>query len=247
MDHFEYRMSLAGWLHLGYFGLFIPFLVIRSRKRLVRPGQVLPNRLRHFRITAFEILMFTTISIAVAWVEWIPLFPRALPQFKGVIAGVALYAAAVAFMRPRWRRAVESRTRVVHFFMPANAVEQGWWIAISFLAGIGEEIVWRGVQATLLVRLTGSFVIAALLSSISFGLAHFVQGWKSAAIISVFALCGHSIVWLSGSLYVVMAVHVAYDLTAGFNYSRLGKELGYVPLPEPLEPGKLASSACIIA
>jgi membrane protease YdiL (CAAX protease family) len=203
--------------------------------------------LRHFQITAFEILMFTTISIAVAWVEWIPLFPRALPHFKGVIAGVAFYVAAVAFMRPRWRRAVETRVRVVHFFMPANAVEQGWWIAISFLAGIGEEIVWRGVQATLLVRLTGSFVIAALLSSISFGLAHFVQGWKSAAIISVFALGGHSIVWLSGSLYMAMAVHVVYDLTAGFNYARLGKELGYVPVSEPLEPGSLASGACIVA
>ena len=34
---------------------------------------------------------------------------------------------------------------------------------------------------------------------------------------------------LVGSLYVAMAVHIAYDITAGLSYGRLGKELGYSP------------------
>lgn len=34
-------------------------------------------------------------------------------------------------------------------------------------------------------------------------------------------------VWLSGSLYVAMAVHIMYDVTAGISYGRLGKQLGY--------------------
>jgi membrane protease YdiL (CAAX protease family) len=141
---------------------------------------------------------------------------------------VALYAAAVAFMRPRWRRAVERRARAVHLFMPANAAERAWRIAVSVLAGVGEEITWRGVQVALAGVLTGGFWAAALVCSSSFGLLHIVQGWKSAALIAAFALGFHALVWLGGSLYVAIAVHVAYDLTAGISYGRLGKELGYL-------------------
>jgi hypothetical protein len=31
------------------------------------------------------------------------------------------------------------------------------------------------------------------------------------------------------SLYLAMAVHVVYDITAGITYGRLGKEFGYSP------------------
>jgi hypothetical protein len=54
-----------------------------------------------------------------------------------------------------------------------------------------------------------------------------VQGWKSSAIIVFFALGFHALVWLSGSLYVAMVVHTAYDITAGLTYGRLGRKLGY--------------------
>ena len=97
------------------------------------------------------------------------------------------------------------------------------------LAGVSEEITWRGVQTALLINLTGHLWIAAIVCSISFGLGHSNQGWKSAVIIVCFALGFHALVWLSGSLYVAMAVHVAYDITAGITYGRLGKEFGYSP------------------
>jgi membrane protease YdiL (CAAX protease family) len=48
-----------------------------------------------------------------------------------------------------------------------------------------------------------------------------------ARVIIVFALGFHLLVWLSGSLYVAMAVHIIYDVTAGLNYAKLGKQLGY--------------------
>jgi membrane protease YdiL (CAAX protease family) len=133
-------------------------------------------------------------------------------------------------MRPRWRRAVEERTRIVHLFMPETVKERAWWVLLSTLAGIGEEITWRGVQTALLAYMTGSFVAGAALSAISFGLAHSIQGWKSAALIAVFALGFQSVVWISGSLYVAMLVHALYDITAGFSYGKFGRELGYTPV-----------------
>jgi membrane protease YdiL (CAAX protease family) len=231
MVPFTDQLNLAGWFHLGYFGVFLPALVILHRKKLISRDQPLPNRLRHFQKTALELATFATVSLLVARVQRIPLFPQALPPLSAVIVGATLYAAAVAFMRPRWRRAVERQARVVHLFMPSNAAERAWWITVAVLAGVGEEITWRGVQAALLVVLTGNVGIAALLCSTSFGLTHIIQGWKSAALIVVFALGFHLLVWLAGSLYVAMAVHVAYDITVGLSYGRLGREARGNPVP----------------
>jgi membrane protease YdiL (CAAX protease family) len=233
MFPFVFEINPAGWAHLAFFGLFLPVMVVRGRTKIRDPKAPLPNRLRHFQATSLTLVMFAVISLLVARVEWIELFPRTRPPFLAILAGVVMFVTTVAFMRPRWRRAVEQRTpvgaRVLHLCMPANGAERVWWIAVSVLAGISEEISWRGVQTALLGNLTGHLWIAAIICSLLFGLAHMVQGWKSSAIIVFFALGFHALVWLSGSLYVAMVVHIAYDITAGLNYGRLGKEFGYSP------------------
>jgi membrane protease YdiL (CAAX protease family) len=233
MFPFVDEINLAGSLHLAFFGLFIPFAVVRGRMKLRQAKGPLPNRLRHFQATTFTLVAFGFVSLMTARAERIELFPGERPPLLAVLAGVVMLVTAVAFMRPRWRRAVEHRTpigaRVLNLVMPANAVERAWWIVVAALAGVSEEITWRGVQLALLSNLTGHLWIAAMVCSISFGLGHFNQGWKSAAIIVCFALGFHALVWLSGSLYVAMAVHVAYDITAGITYGRLGKEFGYSP------------------
>jgi hypothetical protein len=119
----------------------------------------------------------------------------------------------------------------VRFFMPSDRRERAMWLGLSALAAVGEEISWRGVQMTLLLRATGAPLGAAGVCAATFGASHIVQGWQSAAIIAVFALAFHGIVWLSGSLYVAMAVHFLYDMTAGLTYGKLGRELGYDASP----------------
>ncbi len=54
--------------------------------------------------------------------------------------------------------------------------------------------------------MTGSFAIAALLSALSFGGTHAVQGWQSAGVIVRIALGFQALVGFSGSLSVAMAV-----------------------------------------
>ena len=231
MFPFVDEINLPGLFHLTFFGLLIPVAVVRGRMKLRQAKGPLPNRLRHFQATTFTLVAFGFMSLMTARAERIELFPRTRPTLLAVLAGVVMLVTAVAVMRPRWRRAVEYRTpigaRVLHLVMPANAVERAWWIVVAVLAGISEEITWRGVQIALLINLTGHLWIAAIVCSISFGLGHFNQGWKSAAIIVCFALSFHALVWLSGSLYLAMAVHIAYDITAGITYGRLGKEFGY--------------------
>jgi membrane protease YdiL (CAAX protease family) len=227
------QVNAAGWYHLISFGVLIPILAIRGRRKFAGTSQPLPNRMKHFQSTATMLVLFTTLSLMVARVEWIQLFPRPTLTLQSLGAGLAMYIVAVLGMRPRWRRAVERRARIAYLFMPETRTERAWWVGVSALAGVGEEITWRGVQTALFAALTGSYLVAAVLTAISFGLGHIIQGWKSAAIIAVFSLGFQAIVWFTGSLYVAMAVHLAYDITAGLTYGRLGRELGYGPTPSP--------------
>jgi membrane protease YdiL (CAAX protease family) len=232
------ELTLAGWYHVVTFGVILPLLALRSRGALAgsstgqRDGEppVFPDRLQHFKRTSVVLILLALVSVLVANVEWIELFPPSWPTPISIAAGVVLYSVLVVAMRPRWRRAVERGAPVVHLSMPRNSKERVWWIVVSVLAGVGEEISWRGVQTTLLTLVIGDFWIAAFLSAASFGIAHFIQGWKSVGIIVLLALGFQTLVWLSGSLYVAMAVHVAYDITAGLSYGQLGKRLGCGPV-----------------
>jgi membrane protease YdiL (CAAX protease family) len=235
MFPFVYEINPGGWLHLFYFGLLFPLTAVLRRRTFHNVKVPLPNRLLHFRRTAATLVMFGALSLFVAGSERIELFPRTLPPWRGIAAGLLMYVFAVMLMRGRWRRAVEKRLRIVYLFMPSTGTERTWWIIVAILAGITEEITWRGVQAALAIALTRNILIAILFCSISFGVGHIIQGWKTVVIIFVFAVGFHALVWLSGSLYVAMAVHIAYDVTAGISYGRLGRELGYEP-SEATEP-----------
>ncbi len=220
-------INLAGWAHLAFFGVGIPSLVVALRRKVAPAEGPLPNRLRHFQNATIELLTFGVVSLLVASTQRMQLFPAAFPSAASWLAGAAVLGLQVCYMRPRWRRAVERRSRVVHLFMPSTSVERTWWAAVSVLAGVSEEITWRGVQWTLLGLVTHNSVVAAALCAVMFGAVHMVQGWRSSVGIVGFALSFHLLVWLGGSLYVAMAVHVAYDVIAGLSYGRLGRELGY--------------------
>lgn len=221
-------MHPAGTMHVVLFGVALPALVFLAHRKIQGGRGAIPDRVQHFRQTVLHLALFTAFSLLTAKVAWIDLFDFDAARLPlGVAAGAGLYVAAVLFMRPRWRRAVERRAPVVQLFMPRNGGERAWWVLVSVLAGVGEEITWRGVQTQLLVPIAGSYLAAAVLCAVSFGLAHFVQGWKSVVLIAVFALGFQAVVWVSGCLYVAMLVHVAYDITAGLAYGKLGRELGY--------------------
>ena len=235
-------MTLAGYGHLIFFGILIPIGAIRARKAIaMRP---LPQRRRYFRAALVQVAMFGLLSIAVARVERVPLFPHDLPPRAAVAAGLAFLAIAIPAGWPQWVQAVRERRKVVALYMPTNNEERAMWIAAALLAGFCEEISWRGVQTTLLARVTGNLWIAIAITIVMFSIAHAIQGWNSVVVIAIYSAGFHAIVWLSGSLYVAMVVDFLYDLVAGFSYGYLGKKLGYeIPIDGGAAPPITSSDA----
>ena len=220
-----------GYAHLFFFGIFIPYASWRSKKRVASSGA--PDFRAHQLSTMATLVVFAAFSLSVALVEQIRIFPSCMPSPKSIVAGVVALAAMILFMRPRWRKAVEKRTKALRMFVPRDATQRVQWVIVATLAGISEEITWRGVQFALLERLTHYAIAAALISAISFAIGHVIQGWRSVSIVFVFALVFQSLVWLAGSLYVAMAVHLAYDIIAGLTYARLARELNYDDVTPP--------------
>jgi membrane protease YdiL (CAAX protease family) len=209
-------------LHLLFFGLLIPLISIRSRRALA--NRFLAPRKRQYWAMIVQLALFASFSMIVANSSGIEIFPPRLPSMRSAAAGLLFLVLAVLIMRPRWRQAVVERKRIVYFFMPSDRAERLMWIVASALAGFGEELTWRGVQTALLAALTGSTGAAIALCIAMFAVSHLQQGWKSVVIVVPFAAAFHLLVWLSGSLYVAMAVHFLYDAIAGFTYARLGRQ-----------------------
>lgn len=215
----------AGWAHLAFFGIVIPWAAWHSRGRMER--HALPPRGRHFVAVVIQLLVFLAISVVVARAEAIELVTAPREGWLPWLLAGALLAGGLLLMAPRWRRDVERRERKLHLFMPRTPGERVLWVAVAAAAGISEEVTYRGVMYALLASVTGNGWAAAVAASLVFGVSHSLQGWKSAGIISLIALLLHGLVALSGTLILAVAIHAVYDIVAGLRYGRLGEELGY--------------------
>lgn len=218
------QIGIAGIYHLVFFGLLMPWSAIKSARRL--KTNPYPPRRKYFWLIIGQQLFFLLLSLFVAKWEWLDVFARPKNLWSFGLAALLLVA-LTAVMMPRWRAEVEKRERRVYLFMSGEGTDKILWVVISLLAGIGEELTYRGVMFLLLWRVTGSALAAALIAAVIFGVSHFVQGWKSAVLIGGFALVFHGLYWISGSLLAPMLVHFIYDVTAGMMYNKFGRELGY--------------------
>lgn len=221
------EIGWIGWYFIGI-QLFLAWASFRSRGR-VAAMTALPSRARHFATTILMQGLYLSLTVLVARIYRVDLFPRDLPTPLEVAAGFVTAGLLAAGMLPLWRRAVASRSRRLHFFMPTGVKEKALWSGVSLAAGIGEEATYRGLLTILLATLTGSAWGGVLLSALIFALGHAFQSRLSMAIIFGFALVFQGLAAWTGALYVSMIAHVVYDLIAGFTYSRLGREMGYVP------------------
>jgi len=220
------HIGIAGIYHLVFFGLLMPWSAVKSARRL--KAHAYPPRRKYFLMVIAQQCFFVLLSSFVAAMEWIEIWTLPRNHYSYLIAA-AILVLLIVVMVPYWRKAVERRERRVYLFMARNSSERALWVIISLLAGIGEEITYRGVMFILLIRVTGHEWLAALIAAAVFGFSHYVQGWKNVFLIAGFALLFQAVYYISGSLLLPMAMHFLYDVTAGIMYGYFGNKLGYPP------------------
>lgn len=204
----------AGILFLLIVCAGVPYLAWRSRRQL--GDGPLPMPRQHFYVQTIVVQLFLFALAVVAAVRngvGLLAAPRR-PLLAWGLAALFLIV-LVAVMRWRWpHRDAASKARLYRM-LPRDRRELGPYYALCLTAGVCEEVVYRGVAAALLVRITGSVIAAVVIASVVFALAHVVQGWQSAFVIFLIALGVHALVIIGHSLFPVMAAHALYDAIAG--------------------------------
>ena len=131
----------------------------------------------------------------------------------GFMAATPLLASFQFVLHSRRRRPVAIREFLERVVRPLFQTWTLWqWAAISLLAGVGEEILFRGVLQGGLARQLGP-ALGLGAASLLFGLAHLVNG-SYALIAGVIGVYLGGLWMASGNLLTPMVTHAVYDLAA---------------------------------
>jgi uncharacterized protein len=156
------------------------------------------------------------------------------------LATSALLLKAVAAGWPKVEAA--RRERILKLYGAEDRAQLRWILAGAVCAGVGEEIVYRGVLFALASRLTGSVLVGMLISIVLFALAHTTQGFKSTIVVGLLGLLFHLFCLLIGSLVSAMIVHTIYDIGM---FIRFYKELKVLKIAEAnaaIQPATLTTN-----
>ncbi len=139
----------------------------------------------------------------------------AWPTFATWTAGLTLVGLAILFAARRAMVVLGLReAEVVEALIPRTSGERWAFVALSVMAGLGEEIAYRGYAIAALAPLTGTGG-AAVISAVVFGLLHAYQGPQGMVRAG---LLGGVLAWgflASGSLWPAIVAHALLDILAG--------------------------------
>lgn len=208
------HVTASGYMLLAFAGIFLPIIIVKSARRIgTRPLPI--SRSAFYKQTIIFQLLLAALSGWVAWGHGILSVPMPQRPLLSWGAAVLMYIVMVFALKLRWPSRSDASRRRLSEILPHDAGEMVPYVLICIVAGTAEEFVYRGVMTELVQSLTGIALMTVVLLSISFAAAHAMQGLRSMIGIFVIALACHAFVWLAQSLVPVMAVHFAYDLTAG--------------------------------
>lgn len=207
--HFE------GYLYLGWVIVLMPVMGVWSWYR-IRSGKPLPAKEKRYRaMILFQVWIFVLTCVVMQDCE-VHLFSRPWPPFWAWFVAAGYMALIAHRVRVGWRKISAERKEKARRLLPESSGHLRYWIPISLLAGLSEECAFRGLAFVLLSWQFHSEFLAGAVCVISFGMAHMIQGWRGVLGTSIIAVLMHGLVFLSGGLYLPIAVHAAYDLIVGF-------------------------------
>jgi membrane protease YdiL (CAAX protease family) len=179
------------------------------------------------------------VALALGWYFGVPPLGSVVAQsaasgllatFWGLAVAVPLFVALVVWDRTGtgWMRHLRAvvQQQVVPLFRGTTTWQL---LAISLAAGVGEELLYRGLLQVGLARWIGEphgTWVALLVASVFFGVCHWVTG-EYALLATVIGLALGGLFLATGNLLAPIAMHALYDfLVLVYLVRRYGKEDG---------------------
>ena len=213
------------------------FLMLSNRRHQVESRLNRDDNGRSILVAVFFEGSLAAVAIGVGWLAEVPVletFHFNLAHFAlGVAGSLPLLAMMFLLCRSSWaplkRLTVTVEQLVNSLFVGRDLIEIA---AVSLMAGIGEEFLFRGlIQGGILVWVGGStgIVTSLILASLFFGLCHpiTITYVVVASIVGVYL----GAIWLaSGNLLVPVTAHASYDFLALLYLLKVHRKNGAVTL-----------------
>src|SRR6516162_847841 len=207
---------------LGYLVLAVPVRGWRTYHRLLAQPDVGPERRRrNYRRTVLlqsGLALLTGAILVLSPDLQAEHLGLVLPHGPYVGAAVGLSAVFIGLLvlPLLWfvPRAAVGRTSPAGALLPRAPGELPWAAAFALAAGIGEELLMRGLLFAAALSIGWSVAAVLWWGAVVFGLQHVYQG---AGAVVFTAILGGLFGWLylvTGSLLIPMVVHVLIDLRA---------------------------------
>jgi membrane protease YdiL (CAAX protease family) len=231
--------SPLGWFdHLLFLVLAVVFPV-RAALFGLRPLQRASDAdLPRVKLAVYRraiVLQWTVVALVVVlWLvthrSWsaLGLVPRLNGGLLGVVGGLAVFVLVLlrqGYLKPADDDSLEhlrQRTRHLERMLPTTLRERSWFFALAGTAGVCEEVLYRGYLIWYLVAWSwlfaphSSFLVAAIVSSLVFGVGHAYQGVRGILLTAVVAGFLAAAYWITRSLFAGMLIHALMDLHAGY-------------------------------
>ncbi len=179
----------------------------------------MPDR-RGSSISAPAALLFQggigVVGLLAIWLFDIPVLSGGLGLAQAMLYGVPGALATYVFLLLLTRNSrlfpddLSSQMQALYKF--ASSFRWPVLVALSILAGVGEELLFRGAIQGWLLQYTGPWT-AVLAASVLFGLVHYMSFTYFVVATGLGLLLG-AVYQLSGSLELVMVWHAVYDMLA---------------------------------
>ncbi|GAA3261235.1 CPBP family intramembrane glutamic endopeptidase [Sphingomonas yabuuchiae] len=129
---------------------------------------------------------------------------------QGMLIGGAIGGLVVGAVLARLRK--RKPLGNISALLPRERREVKYAAALSIMAGVTEEAFFRLYLPLLVAMATGQAGIGFVASLILFGAMHRYQGWVGVAATTALGAVMTGLYLMTGSLWVVMLVHVLVDL-----------------------------------
>ncbi len=214
-------------LFLAYILVFLPLMAFRSRNTII-PASVevgVPNS--SLKAIWFWTLLNHGVLFVLAWlasreVSFKPFVVPTIDLFDGLYALAALSACiAIGSLVSSGQSARESAKKAIpHLLLPKSKSEAALKGLTVLTASVVEEVAYRGVGFYIVWHLFGNPWLAAVVCSVAFGLAHWVQGWRNVVGIVAIGMVLQGLASVTNTLSLAIAVHVAFDFVAFYQGKR---------------------------
>lgn len=235
MSHLDLVPSLADWSLLAFLLVLVPPSVVLRVRRLrsqVASGDA-GARIRFYRGVILEQWIFAAVLLGCWFSQGRSSADLGLTVGSGTGAlfawGAALLAAVLLGFQMRavetsasFRDVVRSQLEGVGDLTPSTRPELRSFWALSLTAGVWEEVVYRGFAMGVLGAFAGPWV--ALVGSVVLFTAGHAYQPSSLHRVAAIAVLTAGLYWLGGTLFPLVILHVAIDVSSGWISWRVARD-----------------------